>query len=150
MNHHWLHTNHLHYKTQALTLQDHISMLETQFLAAAGANPDHPCRYMMAHQPTPLSIKTTPQALYTGLLNTIPQHAGSHIHTHFTNITIQKLGPNTILGTPPPEIHHSELALPRADRVHLSRLRCGHHSALVTYQKRIDDSADEVCTHCST
>ena len=55
------------------------------------------------------SIKTTPQALYTGFLNTIPQHSSSHIHTHFTNLAIQKLGPNTILGTPPPppEIHPS-------------------------------------------
>ena len=63
-----------------------------------------PCHYMLAHQPTPRSIKTTPQALYTGLLkelNTIPQHSSSHIHTHFTNLEIQKLGPNTILGTPP-------------------------------------------------
>ena len=72
----------------------------TQFLAAASANPDHPCHYMLAHQPTPHSIKTTPQALYTGFLNTIPQHSRSHIHTHFTNLAIQKLGPNTILGTP--------------------------------------------------
>ena len=105
---------------------------------------------MLAHQPTPRSIKTTPQALYTLLLNTIPQHSSSHIHAHFTNLSIQKLGSNTILGTPLPQIHHSELALPRADRVHLSRLRCGHHTALATYRKRIDDSVVEVCTHCST
>ena len=39
---------------------------------------------------------------YTGL-NTIPQPFSSHIHTHFTDITIQKLIPNTILGTPPPK-----------------------------------------------
>ena len=99
---------------------------------------------------TPRSIKTTPQALYTGLLNTIPQHSSSYIHKHFTNIAIQKLGPNAILGTPPLEIHHSELALTRVDRVHLSRIRCGHHTAPATYRKRIDDSIEEVCTHCST
>ena len=105
---------------------------------------------MLAHQPTPLSIKTTPQALYTGFHNTMPQHSISHIHTHFTNLAIKKLGPNIILGTPPPEIHHSELALPRADRVHLSRLCCGYHTAVASYRKRIDDSVDEGCTHCST
>ena len=146
----WFVTLRLHYETQVLTLQDHINMRGTQFLAAATANPGHPCHYMLAHQQTPRSIKTTPQALYTGLLNTIPQHSSSHIHTHFTNIAIQKLDTSTILGTPPPEIHHSEPALPRADRVHLSRLRCGHHTALATYRKRIDDSVDEVCTDCST
>ena len=125
-------------------------MRGTQFLAAARANPDHPCHYMLAHQPTPRSIKTPPQALYTGLLNTILQHSSpSHPH-HFTNIAKQKLCPNTILGTPPPEIHHSEHGLPRADRVHLSRLRCGHHTALATYRKRSGDSVDEVCTHCNT
>ena len=92
-------------------------MRGTQFLAAASANPDHTCHYRMAHQPTPRSIKTTPQALYTGLLNTIHQHSSSHIHRHFTNIAMQKFGPNRILDTPTPEIHHSEPALPGADRV---------------------------------
>ena len=67
-----------------------------------------------------------------------------HKHSH------TKTRSNTISGTLPPEIYHSELALPRADRVHLTRLRCGHHTALSTYRKRIDDSVDEVCTHCST
>ena len=125
-------------------------MRGTQFLAAASANPDHPCHYMLVHQPTPCSIKTTPQALYTGLLNTIPQHSSSHIHMHLTNLAILKLGPNTLLCTPPPEIHHSELALLCADRVHLSRLRYRHHTALATYRRRINDSVDKVCTHCST
>ena len=70
MLHHWLHTNHL--QTQVLTLQDHINMRETQFLAAASANPDHPGHHMVAHQPIPHSIKTTPQARYTGLRNASP------------------------------------------------------------------------------
>ena len=118
-------------------------MRGTQFLVAASANSDHPCHYMLTHQSTPRRIKS-PQALYTGL-NTIPQHSHSHIHTHFTNIAIQKLGINTILGTPLPEP-----ALPWADRVHLSRLCCGHHTALANLLKRIDDSIDKVCTHCST
>ena len=122
----------------------------TQFLFTASANPDHPSHYILVHQPTPRSIKTTPQALYAGLLNTIPQYSSSHIHMHFTNIAIQKLGPGTILDTPPLEIHHSEHALPRMDRVHLSRLCCGPHTALATYQMRIYDSIDEVCIHCST
>ena len=71
----------LYYETQVLTLQDHIKMQGTQFLAATSANEDHPCHYMLVHQPTPRSIKTTPQALYTGVLNTIPQplvHTSTH------------------------------------------------------------------------
>ena len=128
-------------------------MRGTQFLATARANPDNPCHYMLGHQPTPRRIKTTQQALYTGLINTIPQHSSSHVHSHFTNIAIEKLCPNTIFGTPwspPREKHRSEDALPCADRVHLSRLLCRHHTALATYRKRIDDSVDKVCIHCST
>ena len=44
------------------------------------------------------------------------------------------LGPNTILDTRPPAINDSELTLGREDRVHLCKLRCGHHSALMSYQ----------------
>ena len=42
-------TNHIHYETQVLTLQDHINMQGTQFLAAASTIPNHPCHYMLAH-----------------------------------------------------------------------------------------------------
>ena len=34
-------TNRLHYETQVPTLQYHINMRGTQFLATASANPDH-------------------------------------------------------------------------------------------------------------
>ena len=61
-------------KTQVFTLQVHINMQGAQFLTAASANPNHPSHFMLAHHQTPHSIKTTLQALYTGLLNTIPQH----------------------------------------------------------------------------
>ena len=40
MNHHWLHTNHLHYKTQVLTLQYQINMRGTQFLDSGGTDED--------------------------------------------------------------------------------------------------------------
>ena len=102
---------------------------------------------MLAHQPTLRSIKTTPQALHTGL-NTLAQTS-----TRTSQTAMQKLGPNTILGTPPPEIHHSELPLPCADRVYLGRLRWGHHTALDTYRKRIEwmiPSKKSAFTECIT
>ena len=74
-------TNHLHYETHILLLQDHINMRGTQSLAAASANPDHQCHYMLVHQSIPRSIKTTLQTLYTGL-NTIP-------NTNTTQVTTQ-------------------------------------------------------------
>ena len=119
----------------------------TLFLAAASANPNHPCHYLLSHQPLHRASRLTPQVLYTDLLSTIHKHSNSHIHSNFMNIAIEKLGPNTILGIPPPEIENSELTLPRGDRVHLSMFRCGHHLALVTYHKRMmTPSTKSACT----
>ena len=92
-----------------------------------------------------------PYKHYTLVSSTPSTDTSSHMRTNNTSIAIQKLAPNTILDTPPTEIHQSEhTPLLRADRVHLCRLRCGHHTALATYQKRIYDSVDEVYIHCST
>ena len=119
-------------------------MRGTQFLAAASANPDHPCHFMLAHQPTPRSIKTTPQALYTGLLNTIFTHP--HALQKYSHTKTRSEHNIRYSYT---EMHHSEHALPRADRVHLSWLRYGHYNELATYRKSIDDSVKKVCIHCS-
>ena len=84
-----------------LSIHPHYKIISTcvaaaTHVAAASANLYHPCHHILANQPTTRSIKTRPHALNTGLLNTISQHSSSHIHTHFTNIAIQKLCPNTI------------------------------------------------------
>ena len=104
---------------------------------------------MLAHQPTPHSIETTPQALYTELLSAIPNTL-IHISTHFTNIAIQKFSPNTILGAHPWNTPLKTHTIPSLDWVHLSRFYFKHHLALATYHKRIDDSIDEVCIHCNS
>ena len=104
---------------------------------------------------TPRTIKTTPRSLYhTGILSTLPPcppqtSLKKHIHTHITHNSINSLQNNTLLGAKPPEIHPSETSLPREDRVHLARLRCGHHPALLSYQKRLDVSRSDVCTGCN-
>ena len=83
------------------------------------------------------SVRNTSQALYTRLLGTFPLHSNSHIHTHFTNIDIQKFCQITILGTPLHKISESEVTLPHEDQVHLGMLHCRHHLALVMYDKNI-------------
>ena len=55
---------------------------------------------------------------------------------------------NSILGSPPPPINPVEASLPRADRVHLSRLRCGHHPAILTYEARLRPDTDPACRWC--
>ena len=75
------------------------------------------------------------QALYTGLLSTIPQHSNSHaFHKHCQTKTRSQH--NIMHALHPPKIHNSEHALPRADRIHLSRLRCEHYTALATYRMK--------------
>ncbi len=131
-------------------------MRGTQILAAASTNQHHPLHYMAEHPHTPRNIKTTPSTLYhTQILSSLPPRPPDtsfqkHIHTQITHRSIQSLKNNTQLHARPPEIHPTESLLPREDRVHLARLRCGHHPALLTYQKRLDDSVADACPGCNT
>ena len=111
---------------------------------------------MAEHPPTPRNIKTTPSTLYhTQILASLPpcpQQTSfqKHIHTQITHRSIQSLKYNTQLQARPPDIHPSESSLPRVDRVHLARLRCGHHPALLSYQKRLDETISDACPGCNT
>jgi hypothetical protein len=53
-----------------------------------------------------------------------------------------------VLGEPPPTISLDEALLPRPDRVHLARVRCGHHPALLSYENRIRPDVDPTCRWC--
>ena len=149
-------TDHLHQETKVLKVRDHLDMRGTQFIAAASTNQHHPLHYMAQHPPTPRHIKTTPSTLYhTEILSSLPPRPPQtsfqkHIHTQITHRSIQALKDNTLLHARPPDIHPSESSLPREDRVHLARLRCGHHPALQSYQKRLDDAVGDACPGCNT
>ena len=111
---------------------------------------------MAEHPHTPRNIKTTPKHRYlTQILPSLPPRPADtsfqkHIHRHITHRSISSLSDNTLLHTRPPDIHPSESSLPREDRVHLARLRCGHHPALLSYQKRLDDRIADTCPDCNT
>ena len=146
-------TDHLHHETSILKFEDHLNMRGTQFLPSATHNQDHPCSYMSNINPTPRRIVETPAGHYGDILEGIPTTDRSHgneIHTAITARSIAALGPNSILGVPPPKIHQSERDLPRQDRIHLSRLRCGHHPALQAYQHRINSNNPPECPNCGT
>jgi len=149
-------TDHIHQETKVLKVKDHLDIRDTQILAAASTNQHHPLHYMTDHPHTPKNIKTTPCTRYhTQLLSSLPPrpHQTSfqkHIHTQITRRSIQSLKDNTLLHARPPDIHPTELTLPREDRVHLARLRCGHHPALLSYQKRLDDAVGDACPGCNT
>ncbi|KAK3885147.1 hypothetical protein Pcinc_010628 [Petrolisthes cinctipes] len=148
--------DHLHYETKVLKIKDHLDMRGTQTLAAASTNPHHPLHYMAQHPHMPRTIKTTPSTRYhSQILSSLtpcpPQtNLQKHIHTQITHQSIQTLKNNTRLHARPPDFHPSESSLPREDRVHLARLRCGHHPALLTYQKRLDRAIVDACPGCNT
>ena len=130
-------------------------MRGTQIHAAASTNPEHPLHYMAEHPHMPRNIKTAPSTHYQQLLESLtprqPQTSlKKHIHTQITHRSIQTLKPNNQLLTRPPDIHPSESTLPREDWVHLARPRCGHHPALLTYQKRLDGALLDACPGCNT
>ena len=88
MNHHWLYTN---YTNKSSTLWNTGTHTTRPYKHARDTISSHSqCKprppvslhYMPTHQPTPHSIKTTPQALYTRFLNIIPEHSNSQIHAH--------------------------------------------------------------------
>ena len=89
-----------------------------------------------------LSIPPSPQPHQVVTLN-------SWIHQSSVSRYLESAQPNTLLGEPPPPpISEEELLLPRADRVHLARLRCGHHLSIPAYEHRIRPDLDPSCRWC--
>ncbi|KAF2367561.1 Reverse transcriptase domain [Trinorchestia longiramus] len=68
-------TTHVHAETQVLTIQQHLDMRGTQFLASAINNPNSPCHYMFHHAPTHRVIAMTPHRYCTDLLHSLPPRA---------------------------------------------------------------------------
>ena len=143
---------HLHAETKVLPVRCHVDMRGTQFFAAA-ADRQHPCNYLHHPDPTPRNLHRTPATHYGELMNRLPpipprRTEKSWIHENFVAEHLMRVPANSILGEPPPLTADSESVLPRESRVHLARLRCGHHPSLLTYQNRIDQSVDPACRFC--
>ena len=91
---------------------------------------------------------------YRSILYTIPTapngtRISTHIHNTLATRSINRLGPNSILGRIPQNVSDSETQLSREDRVHLSRSRCEDHNALMTYRKRLHPETSDTCTLCN-
>ena len=143
---------HLHAETKVLPMREHLNMRGTQFFAAA-ANPHHPCNHLHGTEASPRNIHRTPASHFDQLFNRIPptpprRTVKSWIHEMFVAEYLSQVPDSTLLGEPPPGIADSESALPRETRVHLARLRCGHHPSLGSYQNRIDQTIDPTCRYC--
>ena len=122
------------------------------------ARPTHPLHHLRsapARRPRARPPHTTPAQFYQSELDSLPPapentSLRTHIHTVYTNRTLNTFPQNTLLGSTPPPLHtQREQHLPRVDRVHLARLRCGHHTSIPTYMHRIGRAPDATCPHCS-
>ena len=148
-------TAHLHAETMVLPLADHVDLRGTQLFSAASMV-DHPLHEGL-HNPvgTRRHIHTTPSAHYTALRAMIPplppqRSESSWLHESFVARALAAAPSNNVLGEAPLPISPDELSLPRQDRVHLARLRCGHHPALLSYENRLRPEVDPTCRWCGT
>ena len=146
-------SDHVHEETRVLPLTTHMDMRGTHFYTST-LDPSHPLHYMQTERRTPRNIHTTPATHYKQHYDTLPPtppntSLRTHIHTTHTTRAIHSFRPNSLLGTRPPPVASSEAVLPRPDRVHLSRLRCGHHHSLPSYMHRIGRAASDLCNFCS-
>jgi hypothetical protein len=80
-------------------------------------------------------------------INDLHHNIKKHIHTEITSKALQQFSPNTILDTCPLPIDPSGSTLDREDRVHLARLRCGHHPDLLSYKRRLDWNVEILTIH---
>lgn len=127
-------------------------MRGTQFFAAA-SSPDQPCHHLHNPTPTRRQIHVTPAAHFGALRAQIPpvppqRSERSWIHESFVTRHLATAPQNSILGEPPPSHNPDETTLGRVDRVHLSRLRCGHHPGLLSYEARLRPETDPTCRWC--
>jgi len=146
-------TTHLHEETRVLPLASHMDMRGTHFYTST-LSPSHPLHYIQNERRTPRNIHTTPATYYRHLYTSLPDtplntSLQKHIHTTFTDRALSSFPPNSILGVRPPPIDFSEVHLSRRERVTLSRLRCGHHPSLPSYNHRIGRAVSDLCEYCS-
>ena len=110
-------------------------------------------------QPSTISIKLIwPLAYicltyYTNILDTIPiapsgTSNSTHIHNTLATRSINKLGPNSVLGRILPNVSDSETKLSRENPAHLSKLGCRHHNGLMYYRKRLHPETSDTCPLC--
>jgi hypothetical protein len=72
------------------------------------------------------------------------------IHTAAVRASIDKLKPNPVLSVKAPEVHASELSLPRVYQTTLNQLRSGKCACLHSYLFFIKSATDDVCPDCNS
>ena len=148
---------HLHSETKVLPVQEHLSLICTQFLARA-LQPTHPSHPHVVSPPGPRNMKDTLQSLFLpqvqphlveGILppNSYRQTISS-LHSEAVGRVLASSQPNRVLGTVPPPVAAEELSLPRPYRSTLSQMRSGFCLALNSYLKAVERAPSDLCPSC--
>ena len=150
-------TQHLLSESLSLSVKDHLNLMSTQFLANA-MRELHPSHETVSRPPGPRQKKATLQVSFghrvapfirDGVVSCSNcKKVLTALHTTTVKDSISSLGPNRVLGIPPPQIHASERLLPCAYHTTLSQLRSGFCKDLETYQQRIGKSPNDICPDC--
>ena len=122
--------SHLHAETKMLPVQDHLSLLSSQFLATA-LQPGHPSYATVTADSGPRDMKRTlqrrfgPQVLrfFTNGAVQDAKEARKQLHTEYVDAAIRARPLNRVLNLQPPDIAEEESSLPRQYRTTLSQLR---------------------------
>ena len=72
----------------------------------------------------------------------------SWLHQNFVARALADAPPNTLLGEAPPPVNPDKADLHRQERVHLARLRCGHHLTLRSYESCLRPEGDPAFRWC--
>ena len=144
--------DHLHHESKVLPLRTHSVMITKQ-LVAQFTHSTHPGNKHLHLPPPPRDMKRTLLIHEESVRNAFQsdlsiKKAISSIHTTTVAESIRTLAPNRVLKEKPPDIHPSEVSLPRKIRSSLSRLRSGFSRLLKSYLNRLDESVSENCPEC--
>ena len=100
--------HHLQSEAKVLPIEAHLDMIGSQFFSKA-STPDHPCHHTVQAPTPPRNKKVTPSQYYTEQLRRIPPTSEGisrrkHLHTAFTQRSLNQQPPNTLRNARPPDI----------------------------------------------
>ena len=137
-----------------LTVAQHHDLLNAQFAVNCKEIPNHPCNWIFNEPDDPRNMKRKLPGATAARRRKIPLSARQRkqqlaaIHQAVVAESKRNAAPNRVLRSRPPNIHESEISLPRAARRRLAQLRSGHSSVLGSYKHFIDDQHDDTCPLC--
>ena len=149
--------DHLHAETKIMPVKNHNEMLCKQYMLKAQLQ-DHPSDINLTAPAPPRQMINTLTSKYAAdVITHVPDNGIDRInyksrlkeiHTESVEGTINAQIDNSVLNSPAPKIHSSELTLPRKTRCTLAQLRSGYSNFLNYYLNRIDPNKTALCPDC--